>query len=371
MRVLFWSTFFWPYIGGIEVLSSRLLPALMEHGHEFIVVSQGGTGFPTEYEFQGNTIPIYRYPMTVALNNRDIKKIKEIRNNIAEIKSTYKPHLVHINTSGPGLFFHQKTKNVLTSNDLFSIHFFPEAKIEKNSLIVSCLKSSNWVSAVSQAMLEDARKIVPEIENKSSLIYNGLPMPSIKPANYQFDEPILLCIGRLVPEKGFDLALEAFAYVHKVFPRARLLIAGDGICMADLKSQAKSLNIQEFVDFSGWIDPDKIMDLINQAVLVIVPSRWREPFGLIALQASQMARPVVASNVGGLPEVVVHTKTGFLYKNEDITELANYLIILLKNPDKAQQMGKEGRARAKSQFSIQRCVDSYNSLYNQIMLKQQ
>lgn len=371
MRVLFWSTFFWPYIGGIEVLSTRLLPALMEFGHEFIVVSQGGSGFPTEVEFQGNTIPIYRYPMSVALNNRDIIKIKEIRNNIAEIKCTYKPHLVHINTTGPGLFFHQKTKSVLPSNDLFSVHFFPETKIHQNSLIGSCLRSSNWVSAVSQAMLEDARKIAPEIENKSSLIYNGLPMPGIKPANYQFDEPILLCIGRLVPEKGFDLALEAFAHVHKVFPKARLLIAGDGICMVDLKSQAKTLNIQAFVDFSGWIDPDKIIDLINKAVLVIVPSRWREPFGLVALQASQMARPVVASNVGGLPEIVVHRRTGFLYKNEDINDLAAYIITLLKNPEITMQMGKEARIRAKSLFSIERCVDSYNSLYNQIMLTQQ
>jgi len=371
MRVLFWSTHFWPQIGGIEVLSTRLLPALIEYGHEFIVISQGKSCLPKEFKIKGNIIPIYRFQMSQALNNRDLRQIKEIRNNIADIKTTYKPDLVHINTSGPGMFFHLKTKNVSSPKDLFSIHFLPETKVEKNSLTGSCLISANWVSAVSQAMLEDARQIVPEIVHKSSVIYNGLPTPNIKNVSYQIDEPRLLCIGRLVPEKGFDLAIEAFAGVHKVIPKARLSIAGDGICMSDLKSLAKSLNIAHFVDFLGWIDPDKIFDVINEAAVVIVPSRWREPFGLVALQASQMARPVVASNVGGLPEIVVHNKTGYLYQNENINELADFLIHLLNNPELALQLGKNARVRARSHFSIERCVDSYNSLYNKILHRHQ
>ena len=90
-----------------------------------------------------------------------------------------------------------------------------------------------------------------------------------------------------------------------------MVIAGNGTDRAQLERQAAELGLREVVDFIGWVAPDKVPELINSATIVLMPSRW-EGLPSVALQASMMARPVLATSVGGLPEVVVHGETGLL-----------------------------------------------------------
>lgn len=99
---------------------------------------------------------------------------------------------------------------------------------------------------------------------------------------------------------------------------------------------------------------------------VIVPSRWREAFGLIALQAAQMARPVVATRVGGLPETVREGETGLLVEREASAAMAGALSFLLQHPETARQMGQEGRRRAHAVFGWEQSVAAHDQLYRQI-----
>jgi glycogen(starch) synthase len=106
---------------------------------------------------------------------------------------------------------------------------------------------------------------------------------------------------------------------------------------------------------------------MNSATLALVPSRWREAFGLVALQAMQMARPVVASDMGGLPEVVAHGETGLVVPKEDPAAVAQAVVQLLENRRLAEEMGAAGRRRAEKLFSFDRYVQEYESLYRKLV----
>ena len=106
-------------------------------------------------------------------------------------------------------------------------------------------------------------------------------------------------------EKGADIALEAFAHAVKRVPALELLVAGDGGERGALERRAAELGLCENVRFLGWVDPEGVSALLNRATLVLVPSR-QEAFGQAALEAATAGRPVVASAVGGLPEIIRH-----------------------------------------------------------------
>jgi glycogen(starch) synthase len=182
------------------------------------------------------------------------------------------------------------------------------------------------------------------------------------------DPPRLLCVGRLEPEKGYDLALRAFAKIHKRFPTARLTIAGDGAEKENLSRQIDELNLTGQVELTGWISPDETFTLLDKATLIIIPSR-REGFSLVAVEAASMARPVIGTRVGGLPEVVLHGKTGLLVASEDGDALAQAIAFLLDHPQTAAEMGEAGRRWVAEKFSWERYVNAYDALYQKLISK--
>ena len=175
-----------------------------------------------------------------------------------------------------------------------------------DTLLGKILRMAEWITAVSGATLSDAQQVVPEIKERSSVIYNGLEMPELIPEPLQFEAPRILCMGRFFDDKGFDLAITAFASLIDNFSQARLIIAGDGPERPNLKRQVAALGLGDAVEFTGFIDPQKVPELLNTATVCVIPSRVSEAFPIVALEAAQMARPVVATRVGGLPESVIH-----------------------------------------------------------------
>jgi glycosyltransferase involved in cell wall biosynthesis len=110
-----------------------------------------------------------------------------------------------------------------------------------------------------------------------------------------------------------------------------------------------------------------MLALLNSATVVLVPSRKAEGFGLVALEAALMARPVVASRFGALPEVVMDGETGLLVDKDDPLALADAILTLLTHPDTAMTMGETGRRRAQDLFGLQRHVDSFDALYRELV----
>jgi glycogen(starch) synthase len=133
-----------------------------------------------------------------------------------------------------------------------------------------------------------------------------------------------------------------------------------------LERQSNALGLTDVVDFLGLVDPGNIPELMNKTTIVLVPSRPGDSFPLVAIQAAQMARPLVAARVGGLPELIMHRQTGLLIEEENIEELVEAVTFLLENPERAVRYGQAGRKQAQELFSLDKCVNAYDVLYRKL-----
>jgi glycogen(starch) synthase len=367
MRVLFWLGTFWPAVGGVTVYADRLLQALQERGHEIMVfafASRDSAAIPLQSMYRN--IRIYRFPFWQSHN--DIGEIVKIRQQIADLRRSFEPNLIHKNGVGVGDFFLLPSSLRPTVPLLVVLH--EKWPSESKAVAQRTLRCADWVVGVSNSMLDRGRRLAPEISPRSSVIHNAVAEPPIAPAPLPVRPSRLLCIGRLIQEKGFDLALTAVASIVKRFPGLHLMICGDGPERVSLQRQARTLNIESAVEFTGWISPDAVPALINSASVVLMPSRWQEPFGLVALESALMARPVIAARVGGIPEIVVHKHTGLLVTPGNSSVLAEAIACLVQNPDAAQRMGWAARSRALENFSFQRHVDAYEAVYRRVVTQQ-
>lgn len=369
MRVLFWTGKFWPEIGGTATFATRLLPVLKQRGYEILVVAaQSSPNQPSQDTFKG--IPVKRFPFWDQNTYKMIERLSAIKKSVGILKREFSPDLIHLNTLNLSHFFHLETKETHPSPVIATLHGYKDSKElapqNLSSLEEKVLHSANWVTGVSHSLMDKFRKLSPAIIQRSTVIHNGLDIPPVLPKPLPVDPPILLYLGRLVKEKGIDVALSAFPGILARFPLTRMVIAGDGPERPPLDQQARSLGIRDSVDFLGWVSPDDVSDLINTASMVVVPSRWEEPFGFVALEAGLMARPVVATRVGGLQEIIVHSKTGLLVTKEDSQELCHAINSLLDNHEMAEQIGQAARCWTIEKFSLRRCVDAYDSLYQKI-----
>jgi glycosyltransferase involved in cell wall biosynthesis len=367
VRIVYWIENFWPHIGGIEVFTANLAPLMRERGHEVTVItSLTDERLSDRDTFKG--VPVHRFPMTDALHSRDLDRILAVRRRVADLWSAVDPDVGHVRYGfGPSVYFLPTAIRGARSPVMVTIPGFMDAAPTGPSTVVgNTLSHSSWVTFTSEAVREHVLKLFPELATRSSVIYNGLAPPAVRPTPLPFGPPVVLCAGRLSEEKGFDVAVRAFARAWRSHPEARLFVAGEGTERERLQSLAHELEIAGAVEFLGWISPEEVPDLLNRATVVVVPSRALEGFGLVALEAALMKRPVVASRMGGLPEVVADGETGLLFENEDSDGLARAIMSLLDDPERAARMGHAASARARRLFSLERCADAYEDHYRKL-----
>ncbi|MEH1910260.1 glycosyltransferase family 4 protein [Nostoc sp.] len=363
-KILYWIDFFLPHIGGSEIFSASLIPALQERGYEIeIVTSSEVEGFR---EWDGNSeISIHRFPFWNALKNGNLQQMILLRKQITEFKKKFQPDLVHLHF-GAASYFHLQTLNAYPAPTLTTIHSCPEICSSPQSLLNRTLQATQWLTTVSAQELANIRKFDPSVSARSSLIYYGVELPKLPPRPLNIDTPKLLCLGRLVPNKGFDIALQALALLINRFPKLRMIIGGDGTAKADLMQQSVDMGLGNVVEFRGWVDNAEVPALLNEVTIVLIPSRQMEGLPLVAIQAAQMARPIVATAVNGLPELIVHQQTGLLIELEDSVSLAEAITYFLENPVLANQMGQAARQKVQENFDLKNCINHYDALYQEL-----
>jgi len=173
-------------------------------------------------------------------------------------------------------------------------------------------------------------------------------------------EPRLLCVGRLIPIKGHLVLLRALADVRSRGLDVTLDVAGRGPLAPALASYARELGVGEAVRFLGFVSP--VERALEGAAIVVVPSLG-EGFGMVALEAMERSRPVVASAVGGLPEIVADGETGLVVPAGEADALADAIATLAGDLPRAAAMGRAGRERVVSTFTPERCVERTEELY--------
>ena len=177
-------------------------------------------------------------------------------------------------------------------------------------------------------------------------------------------EPRLVCVGRLIPIKGHLVLLRALAQARSRVPNVSLDVAGRGPLAPALKAYARELDLDDVVRFLGFVAP--VEAAFENAAIVVVPSLG-EGFGMVALEAMERARPVVASAVGGLPEIVADGETGLVVPAGEADALADAIVALAGDLPRAAAMGEAGRARALQVFTPQRCVERVEALYERAL----
>lgn len=225
------------------------------------------------------------------------------------------------------------------------------------------LALSARVIAISQAVKDRFPR--SRHAEKVRVVYNGIDAEYWKPmegAAPLHAVPTILLVGRLSPEKGQATLVRAAPLVIERIPTARFVLLGaDSKGEADrLRRLAQELSVSEAVEFRSWMaDP---RPAFQEADVVVLPSR-SEGFGRVLVEAACLGKPVVASRVGGIPEVVQDGQTGYLVPPDDPEALSERLLTLLGDRELRLRMGAAGRSHALARFAIQRHVEGVAAVY--------
>jgi glycosyltransferase involved in cell wall biosynthesis len=170
-------------------------------------------------------------------------------------------------------------------------------------------------------------------------------------------------VGQLIRGKGVDTLLKAQAILKKQLTvPIPLHILGTGNDEQRLKSLAVELGLTDSVVFHGWVAHENLVGYYDAASLVVVPSRWPEPFGMVGVEAMLRERPVVASRVGGIVDWLVDGETGFMVDSESPEEFAQKMKLLLLDKTLSMAFGKKGREFAEEKFSFEQYMKSLEEL---------
>lgn len=198
-----------------------------------------------------------------------------------------------------------------------------------------------------------ADMLTPAVEPVSANSTKMAAGESTAPDAYHSAKTVTLGFVKwLKPKYGPDVLLEAFATVHAARPHTRLILAGKGEMQGQLEARARELMLQDSVMILGRVDHDKVPALIRSFDIMVMPSVYEsETFGVAAIEASASGVPVIASRVGGVPEAVLHEKTGLLVPPRDVNALAAACIALIDDAGKRREMGLAGRRFVEKYYS--------------------
>lgn len=363
MKILFWTDGFWPRVGGIETQGIRFMEGLRQKGHRCAIVAQKDFPHWQDQEWYQD-IPIQRFDFNMIFPGRELSRLRSIEKYLEIVMKEFQPDIVHLNAcvGWHALIFllFQKKFPIPRVVTIHAPFFYGNAS---NPLLEQISLCADQICCVSNWVLNETIKLIPSSKGKMRCIHNGLSMPELPSSPLCFSPPTFILIGRLTLEKGFDMAIRAFALLKE--KTAKLLIVGDGEERKFMEELVETLGLQSSVHFTGVLTKDEIPSWINQATIVLVPSYF-ESFGLVALEAMQMGRPVIASAVGGLQEIIVHGETGLLVPPRDPEALALAMEELLANPEETMKMGAKGKERALKVFTLHQNVDQYEQIYREL-----
>jgi glycosyltransferase involved in cell wall biosynthesis len=347
-------------ISGAENHLLLLLPALRERGWDVAAVmlhegEPGAEDFAARLE--ADAVPVERVRLPRAFDPRAFTRIlRRARRDRPDVLHT---HLVHADFHGlpagrlarvPALVSTKHGFNAFRHRKAFAtadrtVASLADVHVAISAGLAGYLAESEGFDAASFEVVHYGIEAGPE----------PAPLPGV---------PRLAIVGRLIPIKGHDVLLRAVARARERLSGLTLEIAGDGELGPELRATATQLGLGDAVSFLGRVAP--VAPVLERAEVVVVPS-FGEGFGMVALEAMERGRPVIASDVGGLPEIVDEGRTGLLVPPGDVEALARAIAELAADPARSAEMGAAGRARALAEFSQERCTDRIVTLYGEAL----
>jgi glycosyltransferase involved in cell wall biosynthesis len=220
------------------------------------------------------------------------------------------------------------------------------------------------IICVSKQVENSLKKWLPFVSNKTVIIRNGIPLNALPEKQLQKIYDVLF-VGRLERVKGVDILLRAAEYIRRVHSKnIKIGIVGTGVLLSDLKKLSSNLGINNTVEFLGL--HHDILRLIDESTIFVLPSRW-EGASISILEAMSRNVPVIATSVGGIPEVISNGQDGILVNPENPEMLAEAIIYLLENEKLREMLVNDAFKKVKEEFSIARYTYDILNLYKNVL----
>jgi len=312
--------------GGTEIAAYFMAVHLAQRGHSVHVITSLDEGLPHESCEKG--FYIHRIP------NIKIRICGAFLYWYAILKTIRKidPDYVHVQSLFSGM-------PALISKRLFKIPYAvwaqgsdvynPKGLIKLTSRMV--IKNADSAIALTQDMKKEMQRIC---DRDIAIVPNGINMADLLDDSVRKDEADfgrrILFVGRLSPVKGVQYLIKAMKQIHDKIPDARLIIVGDGREREMLEALSIQLGIQKYVQFGGEVPHEKVLSFMQQADVFVLPS-LSEGFPMVIIEALACGLPIVASRVGGIPEIIMSETNGYLVEARDTETIANSIILLLQD----------------------------------------
>ncbi len=357
-----------------SIHTKKWIKALSEKGIE---IQAFGLGRPQDDFFdQFENVTVHHAEFTNQYGKSGLNKLKYLKvvKRLKQIEAAFSPDIVHAHyaTSYGLIGTFLRHKNFLISvwgEDVFS---FPKESVYKKILFKRNLRKAKAIFSTSNVMAKETQRYT---KKKVNVVPFGVDVSIFKPINQGFrNEDLVIGIVKTLEDKyGIKFLIESFSRVLKTNPNLnlKLLIVGKGRKEEELKAQVSSLGIKEYVEFTGAVAHTSVPSYFNKMDIVVVPSVLDgESFGVAAVEASACEKPVIVSNVGGLPEVVIDGITGLICEPRNSTCLAEKIDLLIQDEQLRIQLGKNGRVHVLKNYdwnqNVALMIDHYRRIYNSV-----
>jgi len=216
------------------------------------------------------------------------------------------------------------------------------------------------VGVVPSQRIKEIFEMNNTLTNKLKIITPWIILDKFKPVPEMKERQSVLFVGNFIPHKGFWVVLKAWKEVQKRLPMARLLGIGDARGLSEVQLLIRDLKLRN-VRLSGRVPHEQIFQLYNKANITVFPSIWEETFGQVWAESLACATPVIASRIGSIPELL--KEGGVLFKPRDHKELANHIIDLLLDEEKANMLGVKGYQYVTNAFRPDVAAQSFTEMY--------
>lgn len=293
---------------------------------------------------------------------------------VSRVIENMKPDVVHVQHFGLWCPVAAWLKTILKVPVVLTSHgtglYLVELEERHKRVMNMCTHYVDEVIAVSSAVKKRIENLFPHLVNKVSVIHGGVdvkkysnPACSLKEwrQKYGLKNRVVLYVGRLIKEKGVQHLINVAPHLRE----CSIVISGSGEYEAVLKKMAKSYENVVFLPYLG----DSIVDFFVYADIVCIPSIWEEAFGLVILEAMAAKTPVVASRVGGIPNVVRNGETGLLFEPGNERELLSKIHFLFENPEVGKRLADNAFANVLEEFTWEKVAEKIDDIYKELVTR--
>lgn len=374
MRVVLSPSAFHPSIGGVEVATARLGAELVRRGHAVEIWTNRLVGTEATERVDGMAVRRFGFDLPAASPVAVARWCTAAPATVLTLRRElrrFRPDLLHVHCfSGNGAWILAAARSTRIPL-VVSVHgetAMDDADIYRHSAALraalrSAMAHADAFTGCSRFALDHAQATVGRRRLDAEVVFNGTDTPG-PPAAPVWEPPFgryVAAIGRVVPNKGFDLLLDAFSRLRQPYEKLGLVIGGGGAALQDLARRAERLGIADRVAFTGPLSACQVAAVMEGALAVVMPSRV-EPFGMVALEAWRSGCPVVVSSRGGAPEFVTDGLDGLVVDPYDAAALADALARLVDDEQLAARLSAAGRERLAG-FTWQAVTDRYEDVY--------